>query len=407
MELPISVSLTDATSKNWEFNELKGLIKFVKDEYDFWVERARSQDENGYSVHAFFNIYSDFQAILNELNSWKDNFKEWDANTLIGQINGLHSGRLNHRFFQRWIWSGHAFIKPWLDTYKYGHETADGFIEFAVKKTTSSPTNRQYFIGYMLAYEFELQDESYISKRRQGERAAFNTLRDQLNTAKIELVGEVDKYQSSINTWKVELQTGIDNWLNNQKELYSDTALTHSKQFHERIGAWTDNVLRLENLYKEKLRLTGPAEYWATSSKKFRKQGFYWAGLLVLTSAVAITSFGLFFSYWLLGEKLAVSLRSLEGVILFAAVLSAFAFLIKTFAKLTFSSFHLQRDAEEREQLTHLYLALANESAVDEESKKIVLQALFSRSETGLLANESGPTMPGVQDALNLVSRRG
>jgi hypothetical protein len=52
------------------------------------------------------------------------------------------------------------------------------------------------------------------------------------------------------------------------------------------------------------------------------------------------------------------------------------------------------RDAQEREQLTYLYLSLTDEAAIDKESRHIVLQALFSRSETGLLAQEHGPTMP-------------
>jgi hypothetical protein len=407
MNLPKSVSLSDGTSKNWQFDELQGLIEFVKDERDFWADKAHKQSEKGYSIHSFMNIHADLQTILSELITWKENFESWDEGTLTGQINGLQSGRLTPRFFQRWIWSGHPFIKTWLDAYKYSQATAEGFIEFTVNKTTNNCTNHDYFIGYALAYEFQLQDESYINKRRHSERAAFNTLRDQLATAKTKLISDVDDYQKTINDWRDETQNGVEGWLNQQIQLYSDTAKVHSEKFHERIGAWTDNVLKLEALYKEKLRLDGPARYWANSASKFRRQGFYWVFLLVITSVVAISSFGLFFSYWLLGERIAFSFKSLEGAILFAAVLSALAFLIKTFAKLTFSSFHLQRDAEEREQLTHLYLALANESVVDQDSKKIVLQALFSRSETGLLTNESGPTMPGIQDAISLAGRGG
>ena len=54
------------------------------------------------------------------------------------------------------------------------------------------------------------------------------------------------------------------------------------------------------------------------------------------------------------------------------------------------------RDAEEREQLTYLYLSLNNEKKIDEKSRDIILQALFSRSETGLLTGDSAPAMPGV-----------
>ena len=73
---------------------------------------------------------------------------------------------------------------------------------------------------------------------------------------------------------------------------------------------------------------------------------------------------------------------------------------MKVLSKMTFSSFHLMRDAQEREQLTYLYLALTHESEIDKSSRDIVLQSLFSRSETGLLVKENGPTMPTISEIL-------
>ena len=61
---------------------------------------------------------------------------------------------------------------------------------------------------------------------------------------------------------------------------------------------------------------------------------------------------------------------------------------------MAFSSFHLARDAEEREQLTYVYLSLIKDSAVDEKEKSLIMQSLFSRAETGLLKGDSGPAMP-------------
>lgn len=62
------------------------------------------------------------------------------------------------------------------------------------------------------------------------------------------------------------------------------------------------------------------------------------------------------------------------------------------------------RDAEEREQLTYLYLSLTHESEIDKESRDIVLQALFSRSETGLLSQEQGPKMP-MAEMMSIVTK--
>ena len=61
---------------------------------------------------------------------------------------------------------------------------------------------------------------------------------------------------------------------------------------------------------------------------------------------------------------------------------------------MTFSSFHLSRDAEEREQLTHFYLALKKDTEINEQERQLILQSLFSRADTGLLKDDSSPTMP-------------
>jgi hypothetical protein len=59
--------------------------------------------------------------------------------------------------------------------------------------------------------------------------------------------------------------------------------------------------------------------------------------------------------------------------------------------------------AEEREQLTLVYLALSKEGKIDEKERDIILEALFSRVETGLLSGDSSPAMPGVGSLIDQV----
>ena len=82
--------------------------------------------------------------------------------------------------------------------------------------------------------------------------------------------------------------------------------------------------------------------------------------------------------------------------LIFIAFLALMAFAIRAVNKIMFSSLHLSRDAEERHALTFVYLSLLNEqgTSMDSEDRKLILQSLFSRSETGLLKEDSGPTMP-------------
>lgn len=128
-----------------------------------------------------------------------------------------------------------------------------------------------------------------------------------------------------------------------------------------------------------------------------------WARAIVFFVILGIVIFYSLLSQWFSGEKLPLQLSSLQGAILFASLAAMFTYLMKVLSKMTFSSFHLMRDAQEREQLTYLYLALTHESEIDKSSRDIVLQSLFSRSETGLLVKENGPTMPNVMD---LVSKK-
>jgi hypothetical protein len=65
----------------------------------------------------------------------------------------------------------------------------------------------------------------------------------------------------------------------------------------------------------------------------------------------------------------------------------------------------LVRDAEERKQLSYVYLALKENGSIADTERHIVLQSIFSRADTGLLKEDSSPTMPS--SILDKVSNSG
>ena len=69
--------------------------------------------------------------------------------------------------------------------------------------------------------------------------------------------------------------------------------------------------------------------------------------------------------------------------------------MLRLFVKMTMSSFHLSRDAKERNNLTYFYLALIENKAVSKKERALILNSLFSRLDTGLLKGDSSPTMSG------------
>lgn len=406
MDLPSVITLSDVSGKSFQFNQLENLADFLKTEADFWRDKHTKLTELGFGANAYLTVFNTFQNAIIQIETWTPNLAVWDASTLNGQLSYVASNYFN-QLPSSWIWSGHDFIEAWIASYQYSQATGEAFLEASLRRSLNNFSNFEYMRGYLLAYEFAQQDESLITKRRDAEKASFANVRTQLAKKKDELITEATQFQDSLNAWKLLTTEEIDTLQQTQKQHFEDTSLHQSKTFQERLSTWVKSVADLEEKYKEKLRFDGPASYWNKSAEKFRKQAYVWTLLLALVSVVFIIYLSDFFVAWLSGQKIALKLETLEGVVLFASIVSAFAILLRTFSKLAFSAFHLQRDAEEREQLTHLYLSLSNETDVDAESRKIVLQALFSRSETGLLANESGPTMPGIGEVVNLMSKGG
>ena len=95
------------------------------------------------------------------------------------------------------------------------------------------------------------------------------------------------------------------------------------------------------------------------------------------------------YDLWLDSKDVAIGVNSIQGFVLVGALLASFAFALRMGSRLTLSSFHLMRDAQEREQLTHLYLALVHDEKQTDDTKLLVYQVLFSRTDSGLLTNLS------------------
>jgi hypothetical protein len=158
---------------------------------------------------------------------------------------------------------------------------------------------------------------------------------------------------------------------------------------------WQQQFTDLSAAYREKLRLEDPAKYWGELERKYVVQGRIW---IAATAAVVIA-----LARWVsvlvyqppdIFKEDKFTLSGIKGAILVAAGVAGFLYLINLVVKVVTSSYHLAPDARERLQLTHVFLALIKEGAIEAKDGEIILSALFSRSDTGLLRNDSGPTLP-------------
>ena len=172
-------------------------------------------------------------------------------------------------------------------------------------------------------------------------------------------------------------------------------------QFEEKISIAEHKMAALEDAYLKKLQLEGPAQHWKNLSRFYLGWGLLIFSLVLGCVAIAAL-------IWLLVQTDTIvifnedklSLSTIRASFILIAATSMAGYLLHLFTKLAISSFHLSRDYRERFQLTNVFLALLRDGDVkcDDQVKQIVMQALFSRSDTGLLKGEHSFKMPGVAD---------
>lgn len=259
--------------------------------------------------------------------------------------------------------------------------------------------NREQLFGAILAYEYKLKDHTDIPDRRNFEKNSISKIRSDFQKYLSDSEKQVIDHLNNSNAKYSEYVTLIDNFKNEKEELFNKW-FEHTKK--EEWKKWYDEKLltlkKLEETYETKLKLEKPARYWEKKSSKYYLQGVAARKLLIWVIVVAAVFLGLilFFSPdWIFknvfkGNEISI----VRWSIVFITLLSLIAYAIKALSKYMFSSFHLARDAEERHTLTFFYLALLKDTEVKDEDRKMILQSLFSRTDTGLLKEDSGPTMP-------------
>jgi len=262
----------------------------------------------------------------------------------------------------------------------------------------SEKSSAGYLRGVNLAYEFEVQDHTEILQRRSNEKKSLGQLRSNFE----EYLSEVetstadyfkktkenfDSHSDKIIDLKEAKEKKFDDWFG--------TSINEYKDFYSKMQS---DANEMKELFRDGLRFAGPVKHWRRRALKMKKDGAFWIKWLIGSSIIVAIS--LFVLLIVIPEGITTSLfegdaLAIKWAILYVTFISFMVYAVRTFAKLTFSSYHLSRDAEEREQLTHVYLALKKDGNVEEKDRVLILQALFSRAETGLLKEDSSPTLPG------------
>jgi magnesium-transporting ATPase (P-type) len=199
----------------------------------------------------------------------------------------------------------------------------------------------------------------------------------------------------------------LSKWLQHNRSNFSNFLGKTDTDFTDLLNNSKSDITSLKNQYGELLKLKEPVTYWKERATELNKKAnnILW----IIVGLSVFIAFLVYLLLWFTPEGLLDSLfggdktKAIRWSFVFVVFISIFFVVIRALLKYMFSNFHLARDAEEREKLTYLFISLRDNNEVSEEEKKIVFQALFSRSDTGLLKEDSSPTMPGVTSIIDKI----
>lgn len=386
------------------------IFKFFKENNEGWKKRKQELDNSLFreSINFFGTAYTH---IVQFINTYASN------PSLSENILQRNFANFTRSYFTptQYIFTTNA---PEVDFLIKLHNEDSDVYKGAFQYFTNQGMNyssRSNVDGFLLAYEFAHREDSVLFSRRETDKRYINDIRNRIQNLEddyqnkvILLIKSIEDDYTKNNEFQSERVSEsrkiLADWLHHNRNSFSSFLNNTDTKFNELFTTTDSEFANLKNQYSELLKLEEPVKYWTKRATELNKKAnkMMWVLGGITFIAVVLT----YFLLWKTPEGMLESIfkgdtiAAIRWSIVFALFISFIAFMFRAVMKFMFSNYHLARDAEEREKLTYLYISLLNKGDFSEEEKKIVFQALFSRSDTGLLKDDSSPTMPGMHSVI-------
>jgi len=387
--------------------ELKGLYSIYKYFYEQFVgwEAIRKESPNHYLLGSSFTYFKKVLAALQHYIQVEVNKDNLPASAVLP-------------LFNRDI-VNQSKIQPNTYPLPYNSAETEFLTDLLSRNEILSKSAYQYLVGLppslgsplaldgtIMAYEFRNQENSNIFNRRLKERKSLDSLKSRMESLTNEYEKELTSYIARLKDDFEAHTSELSDFKKSKEKTVTDWFITEKGEIESFKAKAKEDVDNIQLSYRNKLKLEEPIKYWSDSASRLKEKGNWLLGGIVgvsLAFALAV-----YLLLWHTPADLLTSIfdgdrgSAIRWSVVFIIFASIFFVVVRALNKFMFSNFHLARDAEEREKLTYLYLSMIEKGALDEEERKIILQSLFSRSDTGLLKEDSSPTMPNIS---NLVGK--
>ncbi|MDA9554842.1 DUF6161 domain-containing protein [Pelobium sp.] len=347
-------------------------IKGFSSIYQFMLQQINGWEKINSTLPAdLANSKSHFENLRNQMVQFSTNYHH-TINNLLGQW-----PQIKRRIED--ISTVFTYDAPETEFLIRTHENYPNAFSGALSFITGSFNlngGKDNFIGILLAYEFILKDDSHIAERKNAERSSIKKIRSDFYNYLKESQTELVEHLDEVNKTTKDFSINIDLLKEEKEKLFQDWFEESGQEFKSLIDNSEKSISDLETTYTQLLALKAPADYWKQRAIKLNKEG--WKALYWLIGLVAFSCVTLYLLLWLTPEGMLLSFikgqaSAIKWSIIYITFISFLAFGIRALNKVAFSSFHLSRDAEEREQLTYVYLAMIKDASVDEKDRHLIM----------------------------------
>lgn len=287
--------------------------------------------------------------------------------------------------------NGISVIRIFIDYYI--NSWAKDNLSTAIKNYVYIEKNKSYIGQYLNstnAYYF-LPAFFVLNKEIRKEEMPFNNFQEEV----VKPVSEkVEKIDSQINDKFKETTNLIEEKDKDIINLF-DEHKNEIDEFKTKINEWRDNKERqidiLEETYKNKLQLEAPETLWERRAAKYRKKSSWWTGGLLIFIVGLLVSGGYFadeiHDYV---QEMAKEIPFISKSFIYVALISFLIYIIRIIIKIIISSQHMSMEYEQKAALTRFYQSLIQDGKeVDKEEKLIIFNALFRKTDTGLIKSDN------------------
>lgn len=381
---------------------LEELENILEINYNIWKDLYQDGDDINY-LEVYQNLknkISNFFAYFNSVNDIGDITDENLYGSIYNYISDSSQYLENKRKYiiniEAPINKDKNFIKI-IEFYQYYQEQKFDNISLAIEYyiiISRNPERAGNFFNNTNLYCY--YPAFHYLKEKFNIEFSNTKMDDEINILKTELSTmekTIPKRKNEVLNYIKSTSDEFDIWKNDFKENIND--------WRDEIDEWKEKMEKkltiLENTYKEKLKFEAPETLWNEKAENYGCAYKLWGFFVILLSTAIVYFVNKIITEFYFNSKInSISdndiLNYFPKTFLFVGILSLALYVLRVFVKITLSNKHLQLECEQKAALTRFYQALVHDGKnINENERLIIFNALFSKTESGLIKLSDTP----------------